>query len=203
MIPERVAAVDSEVSEDRRAALSAAVAYAAMFGEPFSAAQVLRTAGRFLDWLAEPPSVLRVRVSPFTFSLTTPGEYRPTTYTPIDGGSAMAVTMQDNEYVTLSVAPVDAEGNPTADTGITWAADDTSLATLVPSADGTQVNVGAAGPLGTVNITSTDASGLVSPADPITIVSGPATTLGITAGTPAVIPAGGVPVPAGVSPAAG
>jgi hypothetical protein len=190
--------MDSQVSEDRRAALSAAVAYAAMFGEPFAEAQVLRIAGRFLGWLAEPASVLRIRVSPFTFSLTTPGKYRPTTFTQLEGGG-MAVTMQDNEYVTLSLDAVDAAGNPTADSGVTWAADDTALATLVPSADGTQVNVGAAGGLGTVNITSTDAAGNVSPADPITITSGPATTLGITAGTPAVIPASGVPVPAGVS----
>ena len=112
----------------------------------------------------------------------------------------MAVTMQDNEYVTLTIAPVDAEGNPAADSGLTWTADQPSLVTLVPSADGTECNVGAAGSLGTVNITATDASGIASPADPITITSGPATTLGITAGTPAVIPVGGVPVPAGAAP---
>ena len=197
--------MDSDISRDRRAALSAAVAYSGQFPEPFTPDGIRRTFHTLLELLTAPVSVLRIRVSPFTFSLTTPGEYRPTTYTPIDGGLAMAVTMQDDEYVTLSLDPADAAGNPTADTGITWAADDTALVTLVPSADGTQCNVGAAGGLGTANITSTDAAGNVSPADPITITSGPATTLGITAGTPAVIPAGGVPVPAGVSaaPAAG
>lgn len=111
----------------------------------------------------------------------------------------MAVTMQDNEFVTLTVDPTDVEGNPTADTGLTWSADQPSLVTLVPSADGTEVNVGAAGGLGTVNITVTDASGIASPADPITIISGPATALGITAGTPAVIPDTGVPTPPGAS----
>lgn len=109
----------------------------------------------------------------------------------------MAVTMQDNEYVTLTADPTDAAGNPTADTGLTWAADSATLVTLTPSADGTMCNVGAAatGGLGTVNITVTDAGGVVSPADPITITAGPPTTLGIAAGTPVAIPSTGVPVP--------
>jgi len=108
----------------------------------------------------------------------------------------MAVTMQDNEYVTLTADPTDAGGNATADAGLTWAADNPALVTLVPSVDGTECNVGAAG-VGTVNITVTDGSGVVSPADPITITAGPPTTLGISAGDPTAIPSDGVPVPPG------
>jgi hypothetical protein len=191
----------ADIFEARCEALRAAVAHNSGIAWPQNPDEVLRTAGKFLRWLVAPTTRLRVRVSPETGSVTQPGTFRPTTYTPIDGGLAMAVTMQDNEYVTLTADPLDAEGNPTADSGLTWAADNTALVTLTPSADGTQVNVGAAadGGLGTANISLTDAAGNVSPADPITITSGPATQVGIAAGTPAVIPDGGVPVPAGTS----
>lgn len=158
-------------------------------------ADVERLADRWLAYLLSHAAVLRVRVSPATFRKDNPASSRPTQYTDL-GGGAVAVTMQDNEYVTLTADPTDAAGNPTADSGLTWAADNTALVTLVPSADGTMCNVGSAGGLGTVNITVTDAGGVVSPADPITIVSGPPTTLGISAGTPTVIPSGGVPTPA-------
>lgn len=186
------------VFEARCVALTQAVAFAVQ--HPGTGARgVERLADRFLGYLLSRTAVLRVRVSPVTFTVADPGSYHPTIYTDLGGGQ-VAVTMQDNEYVTLSVDPTDAQGNPTADTGLTWTADTPSMVTLTPSADGTQCNVGAAqsgGALGTVNITVTDAAGIASPADPITITSGPASTLGIAAGTPVAIPAGGVPVPPG------
>lgn len=157
-------------------------------------ADVERLADRWLAYLLSHAAALRVRVSPATFRRDDPASSRPTQYTDL-GGGAVAVTMQDNEYVTLTADPTDAAGNPTADSGLTWAADNAALVTLVPSADGTMCNVGAAGGLGTVNITVTDAAGVVSPADPITIVSGPPVTLGIESGTPVAIPSGGIPVP--------
>lgn len=157
---------------------------------------VERTADRFLGYLLSRTTVLRVRVSPVTFLVADPGSYRPTKYTDLGGGQ-VAVSMQDNEFVTLTADPTDAAGNPTADSGLVWTADQPALVTLVPSADGTQCNVGAAGGLGTVNITVTDSAGVASPADPITISAGPPTTLGIAAGTPGAIPAGGVPTPPG------
>jgi hypothetical protein len=183
------------VYDARCRALEQAVAFAAR--RPVAtAASVERLADRWLGYLLSRTAVLRVRVSPVTFLVADPGSYRPTVYTDLGGGQ-MAVTMQDNEYVTLTADPVDAGGAPTADTGLTWTADTPALVTLVPSADGTECNVGAAGGTGTVNITVTDAAGIVSPADPITISAGPPVSLGIAAGTPAAIPAGGVPVPAG------
>jgi hypothetical protein len=192
-------AIDRDlIFEARAAALHEANDYAGKHLPEASPDDVERLADRWLRYLLAPAAVLRVRVSPFTFSLTDPGTYRPTVFTQLEGGG-MAVSMQDNEFVTLTADPTDAEGNPTADTGLSWAADQPSLVTLVPSADGTECNVGAAGPLGTVNITVTDAAGNVSQADPITITSGPATALGIAAGTPAVIPSTGVPVPAGAA----
>lgn len=176
-------------------ALALAVEFAAGSYQ-LNPADVERLADRWLGYLLSQTTVLRVRVSPATFLVADPGSSRPTTFTDL-GGGAVAVTMQDNEYVTLTADPTDAAGNPTADTGLTWAADNTALVTLTPSADGTMCNVGAAtgGGLGTVNVTVTDAAGVVSPADPITITAGPPTTLGIAAGTPTAIPAGGVPVP--------
>jgi hypothetical protein len=185
----------ARVYDARCRALAQAVTFASR-NPMATAGGVERLADRWLGYLLSRTVVLRVRVSPVTFLVADPGSYRPTVYTDLGGGQ-MAVTMQDNEYVTLTADPVDAAGNPTADSGLTWTADQPALVTLVPSADGTECNVGAAGGVGTVNITVTDGSGVASPADPITISAGPATTLGIAAGTPAAIPAGGVPVPAG------
>lgn len=183
-----------KVFDARCAALALAVEFSAGSYQ-LKPADVERLADRWLGYLLSQTVVLRVRVSPATFRKDDPASSRPTQYTDL-GGGAVAVTMQDNEYVTLTADPTDAAGNPTADSGLTWAADNTALVTLVPSADGTMCNAGAAGGLGTVNITVTDAAGVVSPADPITITAGPPTTLGIAAGTPVVIPPGGVPVPA-------
>lgn len=184
----------TRVFDARCEALSLAVEFTARYPD-VTPQYVEQLADKWLGYLLSQTTVLRVRVSPVTFTKGDPGQYRPTQYTDL-GGGAVAVTMQDNQYVTLTVDPTDAEGNATADTGLTWAADQPALVTLVPSADGTQCNVGAAG-IGTVNITVTDGSGIASPADPITITAGPPTTLGIASGTPADIPAGGVPVPAG------
>lgn len=181
------------IFEARCCALEQAVAFITP-NPRASEEDVERLARRWLRLLLSRTTALRVRVSPATFRNGDPSSYRPTTFIDL-GGGAVAVTMQDNEYVTLTADPVDAAGNPTADTGLTWTADNTALVSLTPSTDGTMCNVGAAGGLGTVNVTVTDAAGIVSPADPITIVSGPPTTLGIEAGTPTVIPAGGVPTP--------
>lgn len=183
----------ARVFDARCTALELAVEFSAGSYQ-FKPADVERLADRWLGYLLSHTAVLRVRVSPATFLVADPGSSRPTEYTDLGGGQ-VAVTMQDNEFVTLTADPTDAAGNPTADAGLTWAADNTALVTLVPSADGTMCNVGAVGALGTVNITVTDAAGVVSPADPITITAGPPTTLGIEAGAPTAIPAGGVPVP--------
>jgi hypothetical protein len=161
---------------------------------------ILRTANKFLPYLLDPTTVLRIHISPMTFSLTD-SSYHPTKYTDL-GDGRMSVTMQDNEYVVFSADTMDADQNPTADTGLVWAVDNTALGMLTPSADGTQVAVSAvpgAG-LGTVNLTLTDASGNVSPPDAITFTSGPTTSVGFTAGAPQPIPAGGVvPVPSGAA----
>jgi len=161
-----------------------------------SPCDVERLADRWLGYLLSRTTVLRVTVSPVTFLTGHPEVNRPTVFTDL-GGGRVAVSMQDNEYVTLTVDPTDAAGNATADSGLTWSADNPALATLVPSADGTACNVGSTGQVGTVSITVTDAAGVASPADPITISAGPATTLGISAGSPQAIPADGVPTPPG------
>lgn len=184
----------SRVYDARCRALEAAIRFLA--GYPgATVGDVERVADKWLGYLLSRTAVLRVRVSPVTFLSADPGSYRPTSYTHL-GGGLVAVTMQDNQYVTLTADPTDAGGNPTADTGLTWAADNPALASLTPSADGTECNVGATG-VGTVNVTVTDAAGNVSPADPIVITAGPPVTLGIASGTPQAIPSGGVPTPVG------
>ena len=185
----------ARVYDARCRALAAAVEFASM-DDRATPRDVEQLADRWLGYLLSRTTVLRVTVSPLTFLVGHPDVNQPTTYTELGGGQ-MAVTMQDNQYVTLTADPTDAAGNPTADTGLTWSADQPSLVDLVPSSDGTQCNVGAAGGVGTVNITVTDSSGNASPADPITISAGPATTLGVEAGSPQDIPSGGVPTPSG------
>ena len=141
----------ARVYDARCRALEQAVAFASR-NPVATAGGVERLADRWLGYLLSRTTVLRVRVSPVTFLVADPGSYRPTVYTDLGGGQ-MAVTMQDNEYVTLTADPTDAGGAPTADTGLTWTADNPALVTLVPSGDGTECNVGAAGGVGTVNIT--------------------------------------------------
>lgn len=117
----------------------------------------------------------------------------------------MAVALEIGSYVTLTADPENAAGVATADTGLVWSADQPTLVTLVPSVDGTEVNVGAVGQLAgttypaTVNIVVTDANGIVSPADPVVISGGEAVTLNIESGTPQTIPTTGIPVPPGAS----
>jgi hypothetical protein len=161
--------------------------------------EILDTADWYLRWLLARTTRLQVHVSALTWTQGDPSKYEPTRFVELEGG-LMAVSMADNEYVTLTVDPEDARGNPSSDAGITWASDDSGqFVTLTPSADGTQVNVGAVGPLGTANVTPTDASGIAGTAEAFTIVAGGTTSLAVSASAAQVIPSTGVPVPAGAS----
>jgi hypothetical protein len=92
---------------------------------------------------------------------------------------------------TLTVNPVDIEGNPVADT-LTWTNSDTTGATTL-TADGTstlEVTIAVPGP-GTptgVVITATDANG-VSGSYTFDVVADVATAFTLAAGTPTKIPA--------------
>jgi hypothetical protein len=194
-----VVAVDRvQVFEARCRAVDAALRYLEQYPAPPTVPGVLQVADTLLGYYLAPAAVLRIRTSPETFSLSDPAFHQPTKYTTV-GDGLMAVALQPGFYVTLTADPLAADGTPVADTGLVWAADQPALVSLVPSTDGTEVNVGVpAGTAdGTVNVTVTDSAGIVSPADPIVIAGGPPTTLGITASTPQPIPSGGVPVPPG------
>lgn len=66
----------------------------------------------------------------------------------------MSLLMTDVQKSTLSIAPVDAKGNPApVEAGsVAWSAADNTLVTLTPSADGLSCDCAAAGPLGTTQV---------------------------------------------------
>ena len=92
------------------------------------------------------------------------------------------LSITDQQEDSLTVSAVDAAGFSTPDAGpFTWNSDNTAVATVTDNGDGT-AEVKPAGP-GSANVTSTDANG-VSGTLPVTVTTGPAQSLVITAGTP-------------------
>lgn len=105
------------------------------------------------------------------------------------GDSMLVVT--DVQKVTLSIAPVDAKGNPAPVDGVpTWAVSDATLATITPAADGLSAVVTASGPLGTFQANVSADADLGAGTTTITgtldiqVTASQATSLNIAAGTP-------------------
>jgi hypothetical protein len=98
--------------------------------------------------------------------------------------------LQDNQNVTLAIAPVDGAGNPTApfDAGsVTATFPEGSNLTAVVSEDQTSVLVTAEGPLVTddvLTITGTVGGTSVSVAFPIDVDASAPTSITVTPGTP-------------------
>lgn len=168
-------------AENRVLALQLAIATVVPDGGGFPAdraGDVTAVADVYYRWL-EGPAVLLVTVDPTTFSQADPeGPGVPT----IRRG--IAVQLTDLQQVTLSVAEQDSKGQPVADT-LTWSVDNTSVITLVPSAD-TQSCLCVAGTDGIATVTVTDNS--VTPpltgTDTLTVGSSAATALVLSEGTP-------------------
>ena len=102
--------------------------------------------------------------------------------------------LQDVQLVTLSVAFVDAAGNPTTVLNPpTWAVSDATILGIVPAADGLSAVVTALGPLGTAQVSLQADGALVAGAAPepiigtfdVQVVASDAVTAQISAGTPA------------------
>lgn len=112
----------------------------------------------------------------------------------VEGTITTGVTkmnLQDSQVVTLSIQPADKKGNPAPVDGVpVWLSSNTELITVVASADGLSAVATAVGPLGTATVSvtadadlgagTTELAGTLD----ITVISGAASTIKITAGTP-------------------
>ena len=151
-------------------------------GVSFPAAQrgadVTTVATIYYRWL-EGPAFLFLTTDPTTFDQAAPeGPGTPT----VKKGTAVQLT--DLQQVTLSVAEVDAKGQPVSD-ALVWSVDNPDVVAISPSAD-TQSCLCVAGVDGTATVTVADNS--VNPpltgSDVITVVSSAATALVINEGAP-------------------
>ncbi len=167
-------------------------------GDGSSDQVILASAAAYAAWLGGEPQHLVLDISPLTFSQGNTIIAEPTRLI-MTGVNQMAVTMDDTDFYTLTVDPVDSKGATTTDNGpFTWTEDSNgAVVTLQPSADGTQCNVVAAMP-GSANVTVTDAGGLTG-VEATVVTSSAASALGLTASTPAPAPAGGTTPPPGTS----
>jgi hypothetical protein len=117
----------------------------------------------------------------------------------------MALILTATQQCQLSIAVVDAKGNPAPVEGIPeWASSEPAFATVTPAADGMSALVKAVGPITTapvqVNVTAdadlgagtTPIVGLLE----VSVVAGQAVSVGITAGTPEEQPAAPPAAPA-------
>jgi hypothetical protein len=73
----------------------------------------------------------------------------------VGGKKVTQMQIQDNGSLTVSIAAEDVKGNPVSldpSAAPSWAVDNASLATIVPSADGLSAVVTPVGPLGSFNV---------------------------------------------------
>jgi hypothetical protein len=102
----------------------------------------------------------------------------------------MALVLTDTQKVALSIAPVDAAGNPAAVEEVTWEVSDSAVLTLAVAEDGLSAEVVTTGALGTAQV-SVKADALIGEGVEeltglldIEVVADKAVSLGVTAGTP-------------------
>jgi hypothetical protein len=104
---------------------------------------------------------------------------------------AKMVTLTDIQKVALSIAPLDAKGNPAVVDGVPeWIVSDPDLLSLTVEPDGMSAELFALGPLGvgqvTVNADALIGEGVstITGILDVIVVASQAATVGITAGTP-------------------
>jgi hypothetical protein len=166
--------------EERKAALDAAVDLFARAQAPPSAETVLAYATAFLGWITG--AQLRLIVDPITYDQGDPARSQPTRY---NGG---IVQLTDTQQVLLSVEPLDSKGEPTSDT-LTWSSSDTTVISLVPSADTLSCLCVAGVPSAAGSaVTVTVGDGVLSASESFNVIAGTAASLVITAGTPEAQP---------------
>lgn len=158
--------------------------------------RVITRARTYLAYLLGTVSRLDVEISQFAFTTGKPTDREPTNFV-MRGDGSMAVTIKDNQFVTLKVVPKDTEGQPTSDPNlpISYSTDNDAVVTLVPSADGSVLNVGATGQLGTANVSGQDAAGLAIPVEAFSVIAGDAVAFDLSVSDPQDIPSTGIPTP--------
>lgn len=106
-------------------------------------------------------------------------------------GIHMATTLTDIQHVAVTLEADDAAGNPVTfdfPTPPTWASSDPTVATVSPSADGSNADVATTGKLGTAQITvsgTTSDGRSVTGIGDVTVVTSGATTFKLNFSTPA------------------
>ncbi len=132
---------------------------------------------------------LLLRLVPGAFELVF-GQPQTRTNLP-QGTTHMAKTITDIQHVAVTLAEKDAAGNTTPfdfPTPPVWASSDDTIATVTPSADGSNADVATTGKLGTATIT---VSGMTADSRPIvgrgdlTVTTSAPTTIELTFGDPA------------------
>lgn len=168
-------------ADNRAMALKFAIDAMAVDGN-LAAAQagdVTSMAGVFYRWL-EGPAVMVLAHDSLTYQQASPDG--PGTPTATKGST---VQLTDTQQVTLSIAEQDSKGQPVTGDALAWSVDNPGVIALTPSADGYSC-LCAAGTDGTATVTVADNT--VTPpltaTDVITVVSGAATSLVISEGTP-------------------
>src|SRR5512135_3656308 len=76
----------------------------------------------------------------------------PDTKVKFIGEDYMVLVLTDVQSALLSVAPVDAKGNPAPIEGVVWAVVDPAILTITPSADGLSATIAAVGALGSTQV---------------------------------------------------
>ena len=145
------------------------------------AATVTQLADMFYRWLTA-VTRLQTRIAPFTYPQRgRPGSRTPTIYT--EGNFRMA-TLTDTQQVLLSVAETDAKGEPVTADVLTWVSDNPAAGALNVSADTYSAEFVAGDP-GIANVTVADsANPALTGTVVLTVMSGAATALVVTEGTP-------------------
>lgn len=177
-------------SDNRQFALHQAITYYTALTTPgpqygqaqvTHAADVARIADIFYRWLTA-VTRLQTRIAPFTYPQRgRPGSRTPTIYTE---GNAHMATLTDTQQVLLSVAETDAKGEPVTADVLTWVSDNPAAGALNVSADTYSAEFVAGAP-GTANITVADsANPALTGTLVLTVVSGAATSLVVSEGTP-------------------
>jgi hypothetical protein len=147
---------------------------------PERAGDVTATAQVYYRWL-EGPAFLFLSVSPLTFPQDAPdGPGVPT----VMKGNAMAQITDAQQY-TASVGEVDSKNQPVTGDNLAWVIADPTVASVTPSADGySAVIAGVADGTTTYTVTDSTVSPPLTGTGSVTVVSGAATSLTITEGTP-------------------
>lgn len=140
-----------------------------------------------LDNVIKPPPKKYLVLKVKDIEITTSGDFK------------MAFQLKDTQEVVLSAAVVDAKGNPAALVNApVWSVADSTVVSVVASADGLSAVVTAGTTFATTTVTF-EVDGITATFD-ITLVGGAAATATITAGTPTDIPVVAPVEPAPVEP---